>query len=162
MKGMYLQIKRYSFLLGLLFVVTNSAVASSDAKSEVKKSYEAWCSAIGTARGDASKVVKFYAPNALLLPTLSPKILVNKDGGLDAYFVKLTSLPNLKCTPDRLMTNMYGSVAINSGLYTFSYTDSHHATKSIPARFTFVYEKTGDQWLIVNHHSSELPKEPKE
>jgi uncharacterized protein (TIGR02246 family) len=159
MKGMHLQIKRYSILLGLLVIFTNSAVANNNAKNEVKKSYEAWCSAIGTARGDASKIVKFYAPKALLLPTLSPKILVNADGGLNAYFVKLTSLPNIKCSTDRLITNMYGTVAINSGLYTFTFTDSHHATKSLAARFTFVYEKTGDQWLIVNHHSSELLKE---
>ncbi len=28
----------------------------------------------------------------------------------------------------------------------------------VPARFTFVFVKKSDGWLIVNHHSSENPK----
>src|SRR5947207_2307840 len=106
MKRILLQVKRYSILLGLFLIFTNCGAANDPVKNEVQKAYHEWCSAIGTAKGDANKVIKFYAPNALLLPTLSPKILVNKHDGLHAYFTKLTSNPDMKCTTNRLITNL--------------------------------------------------------
>lgn len=147
--------KRIFWICFLVVLVIPQALADS-AKQSVEKTYYAWCSAIGTAKGDSAKIVKFYAPNAILLPTLSSKILVNHDHGLDAYFKKLISYPNIQCKPQELVTQLFGNIAINSGLYTFSYVD-HGKTTTIPARFSFVYKDDGQQWLIVNHHSSKLP-----
>lgn len=40
----------------------------------------------------------------------------------------------------------------------FSYTGEIGQAVKVPARFTFVFVKKSDGWLIVNHHSSENPK----
>ena len=52
------------------------------------------------------------------------------------------------------LATMYGNA--NAGLYSFSF-DQNGEKKVVPARFTFVYQKQGNQWLIINHHSSKLP-----
>ena len=44
-------------------------IFAANAKQEVQKAYYDWCSSIGTAKGDASKITKFYAQNAILFPT---------------------------------------------------------------------------------------------
>lgn len=149
------QFNKIVFILVLFFAVFNPAMASD--KKEVEQAYYSWCTAIGTAKGDAAQVVKYYGPNAILLPTLSPKILMNKNGGLNAYFTKLTSEKNIKCTPQKLITRIYGDVAVNAGLYTFSLQDSKGKNMKIPARFSFVYQKIDKSWMIINHHSSKLP-----
>lgn len=123
----------------------------------VKDAYYQWCNSIAKAHGDANVVTRFYSPNAILLPTLSEKILINKKDGLNAYFKKLTLLPNIKCTPKKLITRMYQGTAINSGLYVFSYMQNNKIM-TIPARFTFVYTKENNQWLIIKHHSSKMPE----
>ena len=55
---------------------------------------------------------------------------------------------------------VYGATAVNSGYYTFSFTKDGEA-KTLPARYSFTYVKSGDRWLIVDHHSSAMPPAPK-
>lgn len=143
------------FLFLILFFSFINVAQSSD-ETFVQQRYQNWCQAMGTARGDAKQIVRFYAPHAILLPTLSSKILINDNHGLDDYFAKLTAHNQFKCTPQKIITQLFGSIAINSGTYTFSYRDDKHQLKKVPARFTFVYQKQNDKWMIVNHHSSKL------
>ena len=58
------------------------------------------------------------------------------------------------------LIRVYGDMAINSGYYTFSYVKDGE-TKTIPARYSFVYVKGTTGWLIVDHHSSAMPAPPK-
>src|SRR5262249_39682464 len=59
------------------------------------------------------------------------------------------------------LIRVYGNTAVNSGYYTFSYTKDGE-TKSIPARYSLTYVKDGNDWKIVDHHSSAVPTPPKE
>jgi len=149
-----MKLQKYFLLFTLFF--TQLVFAEIPDTAAVQNAYYTWCKTMGTAKGDAHQIIKFYAPNAILLPTLSSNILINHHGGFDAYFSSLTSHDQFKCTPEELKTQLVGNVAINSGKYAFSYRDAHHH-KIIPARFTFVYQKQGKEWLIINHHSSVVP-----
>ena len=47
--------------------------------------------------------------------------------------------------------------AIDTGVYRFT-MNKPEGTEIVDARYTFVYEKRDGEWLIVNHHSSEMPE----
>jgi len=68
-------------------------------------------------------------------------------------------VPDARCTGRVAGTGVdvsYGHTAINTGYYTFSYVKDGE-TKTIPARYSFVYVKSDRGWLIVDHHSSAMP-----
>ncbi len=146
--------------------------ASNTDKAAVQDAYKQWTQAVEKAKGNPSEVTALYAPNAILLPTLSPEIKLNitdhnavsqelfdfTQADIKAYFVAFTSLKNIHATTEKLYTQLFNDVAINTGLYTFEYLDDKGNKIDVPARFTFVYEKIGDKWLIINHHSSYLPE----
>lgn len=125
----------------------------------VQKAYHEWVAAIGQAKGDPAAMVKFYAPHAVLLPTLSSEIMINHQGGLDGYFQNLTSFPNIHCVSEQLMTRVLSpDTAMNSGLYKFTYDNPETGeTQTLLARFNFIYQEVDGEWLIVSHHSSVRP-----
>lgn len=154
----------------LLVTVAQGAPKSKDPATSkdtaaVAKAYYEWCAAVGNAHGDIKKILPFYAPGATLLPTLAPALLSNTyqrrsqrvDNPLADYFVHFTSKPNIHCHTDRLLTTVDGAYGIDVGFYTFTYAE-HGMQKKIPARFTFIYEKRGQKWLIVHQQSSRVPK----
>ena len=53
---------------------------------------------------------------------------------------------------------VYGGIAIVSGAYTFSDIRDGVATNVRPSRFSFVFRRDSDRWLIVDHHSSRVPE----
>jgi hypothetical protein len=55
---------------------------------------------------------------------------------------------------------MYGTTAVNTGYYTFSYVKDGE-TKTFPARYSLTFVKNGERRLIVDHHSSAMPPPPK-
>ncbi len=147
----------------------NDSPATTDI-AQVRQAYQDWTNAVASAKGNAEKVASFYAPNAILLATLSPEIKLNLSDSVSKelfdftsqdireYFVAFTSLKNIHATTDKIYTQLFNDVAINTGLYTFEYIDDKGKTVDVPARFTFVYEKLGDKWMIINHHSSTVPE----
>ena len=88
----------------------------------------------------------------LLLPTVSNKVRHNHEE-IEDYFVDfLAKGPSGKI--DESNVRIYGDLAINSGVYTFTFKDG----TVVQARFTFVYRWSGQRWLIVEHHSSRMPE----
>jgi hypothetical protein len=55
---------------------------------------------------------------------------------------------------------VYGNAAVNTAYYTFSYRKNGEA-RELPARYSFTFVKAGDEWVIVDHHSSAMPAAPK-
>ncbi len=135
------------------FILSCTALAKPD---NLQQAYYNWCASIEKAKGDPQVITPYYAPNAVLLPTLSHEVFINHNDGLVPYFKKFLSHPNLRCTPKTLISHRYADLGVNSGFYQFTYLD-HDKTKTVRARFTFVYEKIDGQWLIVTHHSSLTP-----
>jgi len=106
--------------------------------------------------GDAGKVAALYAPDAILLPTVSNKVRHSHEEIADYFAHFLLSKPNGKILESNVRT--FGDLAINSGIYEFALSPENKPQTLIQARFTFAYRKTGEDWLIVEHHSSKMPE----
>lgn len=124
-------------------------------EKEVQEVLNTWLKAVSTGSPDA--VMTLYADNAVLLPTLATGVRNDPAKRLD-YFKHFTAKENLKGEIDEIHTRVYGDIALNSGLYTFSFTQDGE-TQSAAARFTYVYKKTDLGWMIIEHHSSLVPSD---
>lgn len=132
-----------------------SPVQLTDA--EVTDLFTTWNAALAT--GDAQQVADLYAPDAVLLSTLSGDVKDTPEE-IRGYFAD-TFLPN---RPQGEITESYIAVerpglATHTGLYDFTVTDPATGQQSVvPARFTYVYSQQPDgRWLISSHHSSKVP-----
>lgn len=155
---MHTNITRFLLIYVIIFFSSSNVFAKNINAVNVNKAYEAWCDAIGKAKGNPELVVKYYATHAILLPTLSDKILFNENNGLNDYFMNLTSYKDIHCVTKKLITVMNSEdFAMTAGFYNFVFIDKKGKTITLPARFTFVYKKYKDKWLIIQHHSSVVP-----
>jgi len=161
-------------------------------KGLVKQHLDKWFKALvqggpqGNPPGDedydtrAARVAELYAPDAILLATVSPRVRVGRLDIAD-YMKFFTSLnpkgsipkftesceqvqdPNsgINVGDDQAFLKVLGPTeASYSGLYNFEVDDGNGGRKVIGARFSFYYTrdpKTG-KWLISEHHSSALPE----
>ena len=119
-------------------------------ENEITALFDDWNSALQT--WDPKKVALLYETNAILSPTMSNKVRHNHEEIEDYFDHFLAKGPVGRIDEANIRT--FGQIAINSGIYTFSFKDG----TSVPARFTFVYHRNGERWQIVEHHSSLMPE----
>jgi uncharacterized protein (TIGR02246 family) len=141
-----------------LALLSFMSAASAEPKDEVAGATAAWAQALG--QDDADKVLPLYAEDAVLWGTLSPALRADRAALNDYFVTAFKVLPGLKVSFGEQRIRVYGGTAVNTGYYTFSFTKDGEA-KTLPARYSFTYVKRGDQWLIVDHHSSAMPPPPK-
>jgi hypothetical protein len=113
-----------------------------------------------TWRGRPDKVLPLYSEDAVLWGTLSPTVRADRAALRDYFVTAFKVLPGLKVAFGDQLIRIYDATAVNTGYYTFSYVRDGE-TKSLPARYSFTYVKRGENWLIVDHHSSAMPPSPK-
>jgi uncharacterized protein (TIGR02246 family) len=118
--------------------------------SEILSLFDEWNNALQT--GEPKNVATLYETNGILLPTVSNKVRHNH-AEIEDYFVHFLA-KGPKGVINEANVRTFGEVAINSGIYTFSFDDG----SSVQARFTFVYRWNGQRWMIVEHHSSQMPE----
>ena len=117
---------------------------------DISALFDEWNNALQT--GNPKNVAALYATNGILLPTVSNQVRHNH-AEIEDYFVNfLAKGPSGKIDEANIRT--FGDVAINSGVYTFTFKDG----AVVQARYTFVYRWDGQRWLIVEHHSSQMPE----
>jgi uncharacterized protein (TIGR02246 family) len=137
-----------------VILLSLAPAASAEPKEDVAAAAASWATALGA--DDPDKVLPLYADDAVLWGTLSPTVRANR-AALNDYFIgAFKVLPGLKVAFGEQLIRVYGGTAVNTGYYTFSYVKDGE-TKSLPARYSFTYMKSGDRWLIVDHHSSAMP-----
>ncbi len=118
--------------------------------NEITALFDEWNSALAT--GDPKNVAALYETNGILLPTVSNQVRHNPVE-VEDYFVHFCAKgPSGKI--DEANVRIFGDIAINSGVYTFSFKDG----ATVQARFTFVYRWNGQRWMIIEHHSSAMPE----
>ena len=118
--------------------------------NEITELFETWNKALQT--GEPKNVAALYETNAILLPTVSNKVRHNHEE-IEDYFVHFLAKGPVGVI-DEANVRTFGDVAINSGVYTFTFKDG----SSVQARFTYVYRWNGQEWKIVEHHSSQMPE----
>lgn len=118
--------------------------------NEILALFDQWNNALRTC--NPKEVVSLYAKDAILLPTVSNEVRHNHEE-IEDYFVHfLAKVPSGKINEFNI--RIFSDLAINSGVYTFSFDDR----STVQARFTFVYKRVGEGWLIAEHHSSQMPE----
>ena len=127
-------------------------------KEEICTLFETWNQAIQS--GDPEKVVALYAEDAILLPTVSNRVRHNHAEIRDYFREFLAMKPQGVIT--ECNTRSCGNLAVNSGVYTFTLCPEGQCARAVAARYTFVYQRFGDKWLIVEHHSSVMPEKQEE
>lgn len=119
-------------------------------EQQVAALFDRWNDSLGTL--DPDKVVANYAPDGVLLATVSDKPRTNPAEIRD-YFVKfLKNSPQGKI--DSRTIKIGCNVAQDIGTYTFKFKGG----KTVHARYTYVYELEHGEWLIAHHHSSAMPE----
>jgi hypothetical protein len=102
----------------------------------------------------------FYSSDAVFWGTLSPTVRADRAALRDYFVTGFKVLSGLKVAFGDQLIRVYGNAAVNTGYYTFSYVKDRE-TKSLPARYSFTYVKSGEYWLIVDHHSLIMPSPPR-
>ena len=109
-----------------------------------------WVNAIKS--GDPKQVTDLYHENAILLGTFSNKERIGYKLILE-YFENLLKSPvEVEIVSEHFFTR--DGYSVNSGHYNFVVSG-----KIINARFSFVYQNSGNGvWKIISHHSSVMPE----
>ncbi|WP_033284850.1 SgcJ/EcaC family oxidoreductase [Streptomyces sp. NRRL F-525] len=132
---------------------TNSTKPS---KKQIAALFDGWNAALQT--GDPKKVADRYAPDAVLLPTVSNEIRTDRAEIVDYFEHFLPNKPVAKKV-ETYINVLDSNSAIDAGAYDITLTDPKTGKKRVvEARYTYEYEKRGGKWLIVNHHSSVMPE----
>jgi uncharacterized protein (TIGR02246 family) len=122
-------------------------------QTEVAQLFDRWNAALQT--GKPEEVTKNYTKDAILLPTLSNRVRHNP-AEITNYFELFTSLKPVGKIEERNI-RIYDGIATDSGIYSFAFVKDGQPRK-VSARYSFVYRKEGDRWLISQHHSSAMPE----
>lgn len=120
-------------------------------ESEIAALFDRWNQSLQT--GDPLKVVANYAKKSILLPTVSNTPRLTAAEKEDYFQLFLENKPSGKI--DLRHIEISGEMAVDSGLYTFTFGTTGQV---VSARYTFVYQRTGEEWLIISHHSSAMPE----
>jgi uncharacterized protein (TIGR02246 family) len=121
-------------------------------EQEIAALFPLWNEALATL--DPQKEADRYAPDAVLLPTLSNNVRTDRAEIVDYFDHFLQSKPQGAILESHIKI-LGPTAAIDTGTYRFTLASDG---STVDARYTFVYEKVGDRWLIVNHHSSAMPE----
>jgi len=130
--------------------LARSETCQAATEKEIASLFDRWNGTLRT--GDPRKVVANYAAKSILLPTMSNKPRLTPEAKVDyfAHFLEKQPVGRI----DSRMIAIDCNTALDSGLYTFSFSDG----SQVKARYTYTYKWNGKQWLITSHHSSAMPE----
>jgi uncharacterized protein (TIGR02246 family) len=126
-------------------------------ENEIKAVINQWLSNVNDER--LSDVVAMYAPNAILLPTLSDRICVGREE-IQQYFIKFLGKEELNGRITKMYVQIADDTAIASGMGVFQYRNESKKNSrqvEVDFRYSFVVQKGQDGWHILNHHNSLVP-----
>ena len=149
--------KHILLLITVLVVLGVPVLAPAGPTEDMAAATQAWAEAFNSR--DPARVLALYDAEAVFWGTISPTLRDTPEAIRD-YFKGMPDQPQGRVVLGEQRTRVYGDIAINTGLYTFSNVrDGQPVT--VPARFSFTYQQWDGRWLIVDHHSSAVPSPPR-
>jgi uncharacterized protein (TIGR02246 family) len=133
---------------------TPAQPAQPPTEQQVATLFDEWNQSLAT--GNPELVADRYAPDAVLEPTVSNVVRTDRAGIIDYFEHFLENKPKSQILDSHIKV-LGPTSAIDVGTYRFALTTDGQE-RTVDARYTFVYEKVGDEWLIINHHSSAMPE----
>ncbi len=137
------------FVLAALVLLSPSIAAAGPAE-EANAVVDRFSAAYNS--NDPEAVVKLYAPNAILLGTVSPVISVGTEA-IRTYFSMIKGSGNKNVIQERHAIVLGDNAAVVTGFYEFTRMKDGKPVPG-PSRFTMVIARDGGEWRIVHHHSS--------
>ncbi len=122
---------------------------------QIEGLFDRWNASLATL--DPAKVTANYAPDAVLLPTVSNTPRTDR-AMIQDYFVHF-----LEKHPQGVINTRTVKVGCNLatdvGTYTFLIDGKNPGEHVVvPARYSFIYVLKDGEWLIAHHHSSAMPE----
>ncbi len=141
-------------LFTILLAVLIGACATTNSSAPTAASVtEPWQSAYNS-RAPA-RITAMYDTDAVLWGTTAKTIAPTPEAIYD-YFKDAAKRPNARVTFGEQHLREYGDIAVSTGYYTFSdVRDGREISR--PARYSMTFRNKDGKWLLVAHHSSEIP-----
>jgi hypothetical protein len=122
-------------------------------ETAVLEALQKWVSTINSRQPSA--VSRLYSEDAVFLPTLSHS-RIHGSMNRTTYFARLLGKSGFRVDILELEVQMLGDIGVCSGVYDFDYAFRGDDTR-LEARFSMVFQRINGVYLIVNHHSSQVP-----
>jgi uncharacterized protein (TIGR02246 family) len=143
------------FFLTCAVLITAPLAAVAGPKEEAFQVIEQFKAAFDAS--DVQGVVRLFAPDAIFLGTISPKIITTT-ADVDQYFQGLKQFMPRQVKIEEHSTMVLSDRAVLFvGFDTFSQTRDERVVET-PARFTLLITKSDQGWRISHFHSSIRPK----
>lgn len=128
----------------------------ADPRNDAFEMADEWAAAFNS--GNVEKIVALYAPEALVLGTVSPS-LARTPEDLRKYFGASSAAKSQVTLGEKAVAVLSNDAVAMTGFYEFSRPVGGKEVVA-PARFTFIMIRRDEGWRIVHHHSSLRPKAP--
>ena len=122
--------------------------------SQVLQAQTNWEEAIESL--DIERVLALYHPDHPCLWGTVAGVRRDTIDHIRNYFEHFLAKEIMVVTFDQPHVRVFGDIAINSGYYSFDW-EVDGGKQFVEARYSFTYQRVGDEWLIVDHHSSAMP-----
>ncbi len=135
-------------------VFTPAYATSAEDTALIEAQFGRWDAALESR--DPATVAALFAPDGLLLPTVSNEVRA-APARIEADFVDFLALSPHPTVVERHVTMLDETTAIDAGVWSFQLTRNGHPDTAV-ARYSFVWEKIEGMWRIQLLHSSLMPE----
>jgi hypothetical protein len=148
--------RRCSLLAAGFVMLASATTATAGPKEDAYSTVERWASEFNAANVD--KLVSLYTPDALFFGT-TMQTLATTPEAVRKYFAGVAMIAPKVKLGDHSMMMISDTAVLDAGSYEFT-REKDGQTMIVPARYSILLVKKGNDWGIAHHHSSARPAPP--
>jgi len=133
----------------------NAAECTRLSAAAVEGQFSRFTTALATRNPDA--MVGLFAPDAVLLPTLSNTPRTTPAAVRDYFVHFLAKSPSVHVDTTTIHSDCHSAERVGTWTWTLTDPATHHSSQ-VRGRYSFIYRLDGDQWRIDHLHSSLMPE----